>query len=77
LEITVRNTAPYFITPKMPFPSLTVPINNIKTIPFSYADLEGNLIAVTIYETFKGNKVPIPSKNTNLTSTGMITFYPT
>jgi hypothetical protein len=61
----------------MPFPSLIVPINNKKIIPFSCADLEGNLITITIYETFKGIKVPSPSNNTNLTSFGMITFYPT
>lgn len=61
----------------MPFPSLTVPINNKTTIPFSCADLEENPITITIYETFKGNKVSIPSNNTSLTSPGIITFYPT
>jgi hypothetical protein len=58
----------------MPFPSLIVRINSKTTIPFSYADLEENIVTVTIYETFKGNKVSIPSINTNLTSNGIITF---
>jgi hypothetical protein len=39
--------------------------------------MEGNDITIMIFETFKGNKVPIPSKNLNLTSPGVITFHPT
>ena len=34
------------------------------------------VLDVKIYETFKGNRTAIPSKNTNLTSPGMIIFYP-
>jgi len=75
LQITVTNTAPYFSSPTMPFPSLTVPINKQITIPFTYADLELNPITVTVYETFSG-KMALPSSITTITSPGLITFYP-
>jgi hypothetical protein len=77
LQITVTNTAPYFSSPTLPFPTLTVPINKQITIPFSYADLESNPVTVTVYETFSSTKVALPSSITTLTSPGLITFYPT
>lgn len=76
LQITVTNTAPYFSSPTLPFPTLTVPINKQITIPFAYADLESNPITVTVYETFAGTKMALPSSITTLTSPGSITFYP-
>ena len=77
LDITVTNTAPYFLSPTLPFPTLTVPINKKITIPFTYADLELDTVTVNIYETFSATKVALPSSITTLTSPGLITFYPT
>jgi hypothetical protein len=76
LQITVTNTAPYFTSPTMPFPTLTIPINKQITIPFGYADMESNPITVTVFETFSGTKMALPSSITTLTSPGLITFYP-
>jgi hypothetical protein len=74
LDITVTNTAPYFLSPTLPFPTLTVPINKKITIPFTYADLELHTVTVNVYETFSATKVALPSSITTLTSPGLITF---
>jgi hypothetical protein len=76
LIITVTNTAPYFTSPTMPFPNQDLAINRQITIPFTCADLEGNSITVTVYETFGGSKIVLPSAISTLTSPGLITVYP-
>jgi hypothetical protein len=72
----VTNTAPYISSPTMPFSNKEVAINHKITIPFTCADLESNPITVTIYETFSGVKVALPSLISSLTSPGLITVYP-
>ena len=72
----MTNTAPYISSPTMPFSNKEVAINHKITIPFTCADLESNPITVTIYETFSGVKVALPSLISSLTSPGLITVYP-
>jgi hypothetical protein len=60
----------------MPFPNKIVALNKQITIPFAYADLEGNPITVTVYETFSGTKIALPSAISTVTSPGQITVSP-